>query len=426
MASIPSPWIRNQVLTRSGNESFMQDIIVEKPYKFIPPHRGRFLPWSIIQLGLVPWYLKRYEGVTSHRLIGVDHLRESMRQGHGVLLTPNHCRYADPLVMAFIAKEAKLQLFAMASWHLFQQSKLQAWALQMMGAFSVYREGLDRQSLDLAVEVLATPERPLVVFPEGTVFRTNDQLQPLLDGVAFMARTAAKRRAKENENHKVVIHPVAIKYVFHGNLEQAVGPTLDAMEHRLSWSALKKQPILARIHRITLAMLALKEIEYLGSAQSGSIVERQQRLIDHLLHPLEMQWLGKTVEDSIIPRIKALRMKIVPELTTGELDSAERERRWEQLAQIYLAQQIASYPPEYIASPTTDTRIMETIERLEEDLTDRAQMHSPLECIIQIDRAIEVSVERPPRGEEDPLMKTIRERLQGMLDQLSTEANAVH
>ncbi len=403
----------------------MQDIIIEKPYKFVPPHRGNFLPKAILKLGLVPWYLKKFEGVASHQLHGVDHLRESMRQGHGVLLAPNHCRYADPLVMAFLANAAQVPMFAMASWHLFEQSRWQRWALSTMGAFSVYREGLDRQSLDTAVDMLVHPKRPLVVFPEGTVFRTNDRLQPLLDGVAFMARTAAKRRAKDGGTGKVVIHPVAIKYVFHGDLEKAVDSTLDALEKRLTWALLKETTTLQRIHRITLAMLCLKEIEYLGAAQLGNIEERQQRLVDYLLCPLEQEWLGKTVVDTIIPRIKALRMRIVPELTTGELDERERERRWTQLSRIYLSQQIASYPPDYIVSPTTDTRILETVERLEEDITDRAGVHGPLEVIIEVDEAIEVPVDRTPRGEEDPIMKRLRERMQSMLDKLSTHANPI-
>ena len=403
----------------------MQDIIIEKPYQFVPPHRGNFLPKLILKLGIVPWYLRKFEGVVSHQLHGVDHLRESMRKGHGVLLAPNHCRYADPLVMAFLAREAQVPMFAMASWHLFQQSRWQKWALSTMGAFSVYREGLDRQSLDTAIDMLTNPKRPLVVFPEGTVFRTNDRLQPLLDGVAFMARTAAKRRAKDGGTGKVVILPVAIKYVFHGDLEKSVDPMLDALEKRLTWTLLKETKTLKRIHRIILAMLSLKEIEYLGAAQLGNIEERQQRLVDHLLCPLEQEWLGKTVVDSIIPRIKSLRMRIVPEMTTGELDERERERRWTQLSRIYLSQQIASYPPDYIVSPTTDTRILETIERLEEDITDRARMHGPLEVIIEIDEPIEVPTDRTPRGEEDPIMKRLRERMQSMLDRLSVEANPV-
>lgn len=404
----------------------MQDIIIEKPYRFVPPHRGTWLPNLILRSGLIERYLKKYEGVVSCQLRGIDKLRESKRLNHGILLAPNHCRYADPVVMSYVAKEAQTLFYAMASWHLFEQSKFQRWAISTMGAFSVYREGLDRQSLDLAVEILTSGERPLVVFPEGTVFRTNDLLQPLLDGVAFMARTAAKKRSKSEKGGKVVIHPVAIKYVFHGKLEEAVDPTLDALEKRLTWGKLRDTTIVQRIERIMKAMLSLKEIEYLGATQQGTFTERQNRLIDHLLSPLEQEWLGKDSSgELLIPRIKALRMKIVPELTTGALTVEERERRWEHLSQIYLSQQVASYPVEYLLPPTSDTRILETIERLEEDITDRANVHGPLDVIIEIDDPIEVPADRAPKGVEDPIMKQLRCRLQSMLDQLAHEARRI-
>ena len=50
---------------------------------------------------------------------------------------------------------------------------------------------------------------------------------------------------------------------------------------------------------------------------------------------------------------KVLRMAIVPELAAGELPEPEREQRWRQLADIYLAQQLALYPADYIASDPT-------------------------------------------------------------------------
>ncbi|MDZ4851834.1 MAG: 1-acyl-sn-glycerol-3-phosphate acyltransferase [Pirellulaceae bacterium] len=400
----------------------MQSIIIEKPYQFVLPHRGNWLPKWIQRLRIVDRYLHRIEGVESRDLRGIDHFRESLRQGHSVLLAPNHCRYADPMVMGWVAREVQLPFYAMASWHLFEQSRWMRWALRVMGAFSIYREGVDRQSLDMAVEILATGERPLVVFPEGAVFRTNDRLQPLLDGVAFLARTAAKKRAKEDPNKKVVIHPVAIKYVFRGDLAKSIEPVLATIEHRLTWSTPAQGDLLQRLQRAVLGILSLKEIEFFGQAQSGAVEERQQKLIDHLLDPLEAEWLGKQQDGSIIPRIKALRMKILPEMITGQVDATERDRRWKQLAHIYLAQQISAYPHDYLVRPTTPTRILETVERLEEDLTDRVRKHSPLHVIVEVGEAIDVPLERGPRGEEDPIMKTLRDALQGQLDRLSGES----
>ena len=122
--------------------------------------------------------------------------RESLDRGDGILLAPNHCRYADPLVLGWPARELRTHVYAMASWHLFNKGRFDAFAIRKMGGFSIHREGTDRQSLETAIDILATAERPLILFPEGTTNRTNDVLKPLLDGVSFIARSAARRRAK--------------------------------------------------------------------------------------------------------------------------------------------------------------------------------------------------------------------------------------
>ena len=399
----------------------MHNIIVEKPYKFIPPHRGNLLPSIVQSLHVTDFYLARREGIESYEIRDIDRLKETLRSGAGVLLAPNHCRYGDPLVMGWVAREIRLHLFAMASWHLFNQSQLQTFSIRMLGAFSVYREGLDRQSLDTAIDVLVEAKRPLIVFPEGAVFRTNDLLQPLLDGVAFLARTAARKRQKKSAG-KVVIHPVAIKYLFKGDVRATVLPVLKEIEHRLTWSNHSSSSLLERIARITLALLSLKELEYFGRTQGGSAQQRQARLINHLLGPLERKWLGAEQDERLIPRIKQLRIKIVPNLTSSATTAAQRDELWRDLSAIYLAQQVASYPPTYLREPTTVTRVLETVERLEEDLTDRTRVHRGLHAVIQIGEPILVSTDKPPRDQEDPIMQQLRTQLQTMLDALATEA----
>lgn len=399
----------------------MQNIIVEKPYKFIPPHRGNFLPSMIQMLRLTDRYLAKTEGITSYEIRGIDSLKESMRSRAGVLLAPNHCRYGDPLAMGWVARELGTHVYAMASWHLFNQGAFKAFAIRAMGGFSVYREGLDRQSLDTAVECLVSAVRPLIVFPEGAVFRTNDLLQPLLDGVAFLARTAARKRHKQDAG-QVIIHPVAIKYLYSGDIHQAVQPVLTAIEQRLTWSSRPNANLLDRLQKVSLALLSLKEIEYLGRSQEGTMAERQTRLVDHLLGPLETKWLGNVQQGRLIPRIKQLRMKIVPHLTKPSTTAIEREDLWRDLTAIYLAQQVASYPPGYFDPPTTVTRVLETVERLEEDLTDRASAHRGLHAVIQVGPALPVPADKAPRDQEDPLMGQLRDELQRMLDGLAKEA----
>ena len=399
----------------------MQRILIEKPYKFIPPDRGRIWATVIRDLNLHGMYLRRADGVMAHEIRGAEHLKESLQAGHGILLTPNHCRLSDPLVMGWLAKEARCLVYAMASWHLFEQSWFMRWAIRKMGAFSVYREGVDRPAINAAIEILESAERPLIIFPEGAVSRTNDRLQALLDGVAFIARTAAKRRAKKVPDGKVVVHCIAIKYYFEGDFDQTADPVLSEIEQRLSWQPKRDLPTDKRIAQVGLALLSLKELEYFGATSTGTLAERMQRLIDRLLGPLEQEWIGETVESAVTPRVKALRMKIMPEMVQGRLDEKERQRRWRQLADIYLAQQISNYPPNYLDRLSVD-RLLETIERFEEDLTDEVRVHGHLKAVIEVGPAIEVSPKRDRHADVDPLMTTIESGLQGMLDRLSAES----
>src|SRR5207245_3899130 len=114
--------------------------------------------------------------------------------------------------------------------------------------------------------------------------------------------------------------------------------------------------------RIGEALLSLKEIEYLGRAQPGALQQRLSRLIDHLLQPLEKECLNDQREPAVVERVKRLRSAIVPDLITGKISKDERARRWRQLADIYLAQQLECYPADYISERPTPERMLETGE----------------------------------------------------------------
>jgi 1-acyl-sn-glycerol-3-phosphate acyltransferase len=400
----------------------VQQVVVEKPYEFIPPHRGNWWPTIAQRLRLIDRWLRKEHGVTTWECRHTDRLRNSLDQGHGILLTPNHARPCDPIVMGWLAREARTHVFAMASNHLYHQDKFTAFAIRKMGGFSVNREGIDRQAINTAVDILTTAERPLIVFPEGAVTRTNDRLQALLDGVGFIARSAAKKRLRATQGGKVVVHPVAIKYVFQDDIRAAVDPVLTDIEHRLTWRPQRDLSLMDRITKVGLTLLGLKEIEHFGAPQEDRFQVRLEKLIDHLLHPLENEWLGEPQSGPIVPRVKALRMQIVPDMVRGEISTAERDRRWRHLENIYLAQQVDSYPHDYLETLPTVDRILETVERFEEDITDEARVVGDLHVIIEVGEAIEVPDRRDRTAAIDPLMVAIRDSIQQMLDQLSQES----
>jgi hypothetical protein len=303
----------------------------------------------------------------------------------------------------------------MASWHLFVQSPLQTFLLTRAGAFSIYREGIDRTAVNTAVEMIETAQRPLVIFPEGFISRTNDRLNDLMEGTGLIVRSAAKKRAKLQPPGKVVVHPVAIRYRFHGDINAAATAVLDDVEARLTWRPLRELPLIDRIYKTGNALLSLKELEYVGHAKEGELGTRLKNLIEAILTPLEDEWMEGKHDGAAPGRVKKLRQAILPDMTKDELDEKERERRWKQLADLYLVQQLFNYPPDYVRSNATPERILETVERFEEDLTDRTRVHRPIHATVTVGEAIEVAPTREGRGAGDPLMEQIEHQLRAML-----------
>ena len=80
------------------------------------------------------------------------------------------------------------------------------------------------------------------------------------------------------------------------------------------------------------------------------------------------------------------------------------------------------YPKDYVSEFPSENRILETIERFEEDLTDKAKIHGGLKVVLDVLDPIEVSTKRDRGAAEDPLMVEIRESLQGKLDELKHES----
>jgi hypothetical protein len=217
------------------------------------------------------------------------------------------------------------------------------------------------------------------------------------------------------------VHPVAVKYSFRGDIAAAADDVLSDIEHRLTWQPQSNLPLLERIIKVGSALLSLKEIEHFGQPQTGTLAERLARLMDRLLGPIEEEWLGGVQTGSAVGRVRNLRVKILPDMVAGRVSAEERARRWQQLADIYLAQQLSTYPADYLVKPTVD-RVLEMVEKFEEDITDKARIHGDLKVILSVGEAIEVSPERQRGADVDPLMTQIQQSLQGMIDQLAGES----
>jgi 1-acyl-sn-glycerol-3-phosphate acyltransferase len=388
----------------------MQNVVVAKPYQFVPPVRLRF--WPAVFRPLLRPILANVWGVTRFEIVGIESLRSALRERASVLLAPNHCRPCDAIVVAELGAQSGTPLYIMASWHQFMGRRFQAWLLRRLGAFSVHREGLDRTAVKTAIELLVEARRPLVIFPEGIITRSNDRLGVLYEGPAFIAYSAAKHRAKHEPGARTLLVPVALRYRFLGCLDESAGPVLDRIETRLTWAPRPDLPLIDRLRRAGNAILGLQELELVGEFRHATIFERLARLVDEILRPLEAEWSVDKRERDVPGRVRALRQAILPELVEGGLSDAERDRRWGQLNRLNLAQRLSLYPPGYLDGDPSTERVLETVERLEEDLTDVATVHRPIAVTVSIGEPIVVTADGPRPA---ALTNDVRDRMETLL-----------
>lgn len=401
----------------------MRNYLIDKPYKFIPRFRAKWPQQFLVRSGLLERILRKREGVVDHEIRHLDRLAETVASGDGILLISNHCRTADPSVLQFVSRALRCPFYFMASWHVFNQGLLQRLILRCVGGFSVNREGLDRRSIDEAIDIVQTAERPLVMFPEGTTSRTNDRLMDFMEGLTFIARAAARRRAKSGGG-KVVCHPVALKYIYLGDIELEAKAVLADIENRLTWRCQTDLTVIERLRKVGDALLTLKELEFgLQEARPNSLSMRQAKLVNHLLRPLEREWLGGTHDQyGTVVRVKNLTMRIFPGLSNPEIAAAERQRRWKQMEDIDLAQQIDSFPDRYVEEFPSAVRILETLEKFEEYLLDQSRVHGQLKVIVEIGEPIEVSTNREKDDRGNSLTAQIKQCIGQMLERLQQES----
>lgn len=402
----------------------MQKIIFDEPYQFVPPVYSNW--WPTLLRPYLRRYLRKAHGIHSVECRHVERLRASLAAGHSIVLTPNHCRMSDPMILGILGMQAGCHLFAMASWHVFKQSRFQTFMTRRMGAFSVLREGNDRQAIDTAIDILVSRQRPLIMFAEGAITRHNDLVEEFMDGPAFIARQAAKRLQKKGLPGAVVIHPVAIRYAFLGDVAAAVTPVLQELEDRFTWQRQEQLPIVERIEKVGEALLALKEVEFLGTTQTGNPYDRAGNLVQEVLSKLEAEWKIKDTSGQAIARVKRLRMAILADMIDGDISAEERARRWRDLAACYYAQQMSHYPRDYIVhGQNLPERVVETVERFEEDFTDKLSVHEPFHAVIDVGEAIEVGTHRERGVDVDPVVAAARGQVQSMIDALAAERTAV-
>lgn len=346
----------------------MWDPINGEMPEFWPPKPSRF--WGVVLEPVRLHYLHKFYGIERVAIEGADRLR-AIGPSDGALIAPNHSHDSDPHVMMHVGRELGRQFYFMAAWQIFRMHKgIDGFVMQRMGAFSVDREGCDRRAVKQAIELLCRGER-LVVFPEGEVYRTNERLTPLLEGVPFMALSALRDLEKAGASCKIWIVPAAIRYRYVDDVRPQLEEAMARLESRMKLKLSCGLSLHERITRYGEFLLTLKEKEITGHSREneGDLHGRVAWLIDELLCRREQVYLKKTPSAPTVPlRVKALRRHLIELWTDAQADPALRKHAREALDDVQLALQLYSYPGNYVSQNPTLERMAETVEKYEEDL----------------------------------------------------------
>src|SRR5437763_2803628 len=163
------------------------------PPRWWAPRLNRF--WMrVIRPVRVMLRTRRQERVLGVDVRGVEHVRQALADGCGVLITAKHVGHADAFVMLETAERVGRPFTYMVGWQVFQLlSPVGRWVIQRHGCFSIDREGYDLRAFRQAVDLVQQGKNPLVVFAEGEVYHNCDWVAPLRTGAAAIALTAASR-----------------------------------------------------------------------------------------------------------------------------------------------------------------------------------------------------------------------------------------
>jgi len=344
----------------------MRRLRTDLPYRFRPPKmKGWFRPFGLLANRRV--FLRRKYQISKLETSGFEKVAELCRAGHAVVLAPNHSDHSDPhLILECGARHGFVPYF-MGAREIFEESDLAAWSLQAMGVFSVDRDGPDIASIKTALGILGKGGSPLVIYPEGEIYHHHARLDPLHDGVASIILKAAAGLEGGRQAHLV---PVAVRFFHDPTVEETFTGRLSRLEDRIGWTPRPSLSVDERIVRLGQGILALKETEFLGHANSGDIQDRLGLLCETLLEKAE-RTTGRDPKVTTAPeRVRALRYRIRRRLLDPNEPPSpeEKERLLDHLDEAFTALQAHSYRGDYLLEDPTLDRRAETILKLEEDL----------------------------------------------------------
>jgi 1-acyl-sn-glycerol-3-phosphate acyltransferase len=391
-------------------------------------------PWLVrFWRPLINRDLKKNQRIVELDIGGIEHVQKALQSGAGVLVTPNHSFHYDSYVLIEASHRVGTPFHFLTAWQVFAMSK---WHEQLMlqwhGCFSINREAADLAAFKTAVEILKSKPQPLVIFPEGDIYHNNDRVTPFRDGAAAIAMSAAKKAERP-----IVCVPCALKCFYIDDPTPQLQELMTRLEEAIHWRPRPELPLHDRIYRLAEGMLVLKEMEYLGQPQVGSVKDRTQKLIESLLSRLEARHKVPNRGGIVPERVKEVRRAVIKaleqdgHLTTplpgnkpaqGPTTPEEKQQLADDMEDLFFVIQLFSYPGDYVADRPTIERMAETLDKAEEDVlrADYPGIRGTRRAVVRFGEPIAIPKERDTKNSVEKWTDLVESRVQGLLDDINT------
>ena len=235
---------------------------------------------------------------------------------------------------------------------------------------------------------------------------------PFREGAAAIALSAAKRAERP-----IVAIPAAIHCRYIDDPTPGLLELMDRLEIAVHWRPRPDLSLTARIYRFADGLLALKELEYLGQPQTGTVPQRTRSLANQILESKEQRFSIAKKTESIPERVKELRREFIQQLERPDLDAKSHGELKRDMEDLFLVIQLYSYPGDYVAENPSIERIAETLDKFEEDVL---KVKYPVsrgvrDATVSFGEPIPVSAERGSRGAVALLTNQLEQQVQMLL-----------
>ena len=297
---------------------------------FKPPKENKIVIGTVKLI--LPLLMRLFQKVVSVDIDATSFDTMKSIDGFPTIFVPNHPTHADSHLMFTLSKRCGRRFRYMAARETFDQQaggKWRGFIMTRLGAYSIVRGAVDRDSFRLTRETLAKEEQKLVIFGEGEVSHQNETIMPFECGIVQFGFWALSDMERADNLKPLYLVPVGLKYIYKNDMWGEIDQALTNLEQSVlpEHTALPTQ-LYDRVKNVGAVLLMTLAKEYqLRLNKESSLNEQIQLLREHILSQME-HFMGIVPQPEAHPlrRVRIIQNQIDEEIYRDVDEMTEYEK----------------------------------------------------------------------------------------------------